>query len=382
MGRHGENIRKRKDGRWEARLIAGYDEHNKARYYSIYGKTYAEVKEKRLEWIRRNDFSMPSLPVPANMPKMPFEQLINEWLSSKRDTVKESSYVHYHRLAKNHIIPVLGHYYVAALTTDILDAFLRQKLHSGNLVNGGPLSPKTVSDIRSILLQCLAYARSLKYNCPVDCKLFSPRSSSEKIKVLSVEEQILFENLLYYNMDSFRLGTLLTLYSGLRIGEICALQWKDIYLDEGTLHINKTLIRIQDTGHQATAKTKLLITQPKTNTSQRVIPLPGFMLQLLRENQLMPDCYVLTGTMSPLEPRCCLVKYKRLLRIAGLPPYTFHTLRHTFATRCVENGFDAKSLSEILGHANVNTTLQRYVHPSMNLKRAQMERLTSLALPG
>lgn len=380
MGRHGENIRKRKDGRWEARIIAGYDMNNKPRYYSIYGKTYAEVKEKRIEWLRKVDLTKP-LPLNQNTPhKLTVTQLTEEWLRSKQDMVKESTYAHYMRVIRNHIIPELGDYYISTLTTDIIDSYLRKKLHTGNLETGGALSPKTVSDIRSVILQILEYARIRKYPCDVDNHIFCPRSGTNRIKVFSLEEQRMFEKLLYYNMSSFKLGMLVTLYSGLRIGEICALQWKDIYIKEGTLHISKTIIRIQDTDPFSSKKTKLMITHPKTDTSYRIIPLPSFILKLLDDNKQPPEYYLLTNTLHPLEPRSCLDKYKRLLRVAGLKPYTFHTLRHTFATRCIENGFDAKSLSEILGHASVSTTLQRYVHPSLDLKRAQMERLEILTI--
>lgn len=173
---------------------------------------------------------------------------------------------------------------------------------------------------------------------------------------------------------------MITLYGGLRIGEICALQWKDIHFDTGTIHITKTIIRIQELDPYSNTRTKLLITHPKTTSSHRIIPMPSFIMATLKDYQQSPDDFILTGTRKHLEPRSCLARYKRILRQAGLESFTFHTLRHTFATRCVESGFDAKSLSEILGHTNVNTTLQRYVHPSMELKRAQMERLEKLSL--
>lgn len=380
MGRHGENIRKRKDGRWEARLVTGYDENNKARYHSIYGKTYSEVKEKRNEWLRKTDLSKPLSLAQSNLHKITFSQLMNEWLYSKQDVVKESTYVHYMRIIQNHINPELGHYYVTAITTDIIDSFLRNKLHTGNLQTGNGLSAKTVADIRSVILQGLDFAQQKKYPCAVDRKLFYPRSTPNRINVLSSEEQITLEENLYYNMNSFKLGILLTLYSGLRIGELCALQWRDIHLTDGTLHISKTIIRIQDTDPFSSQKTKLLLSHPKTNSSYRIIPLPTFILNLLQENVQLPEYYLLTDSLQPIEPRSCLSRYKRLLRVTGLKSYTFHTLRHTFATRCIESGFDAKSLSEILGHASVSTTLQRYVHPSMDIKRAQMERLETLTV--
>lgn len=378
MGRHGENIRKRKDGRWEARVLTGYDEQGKARYHSIYAKSYSEVKERRTEWIRTTDLSQPL--ILSNTLKITVAQLMNEWLYSKQDIVKESTYVHYTRIIQKHINPVLGSYYLSAVTTDMINSYLRQKLHSGNLKTGYGLSPKTVADIRSIILQAMDFARYKKYPCIIDNRLFFPRSAPCQISVFSLEEQMSLEKILYCSTDAFKLGVLLSLYSGLRIGELCALQWKDIHFNDGTLRISKTIIRIQDTDSFSSQKTKLLITHPKTNSSYRIIPLPSFILKLLLEHKQPPDYYLLTASPQPMEPRSCLSRYKRLLRISGVKPYSFHTLRHTFATRCIENGFDAKTLSEILGHASVTTTLQRYVHPSMDIKRAQMERLEFLTV--
>lgn len=153
-------------------------------------------------------------------------------------------------------------------------------------------------------------------------------------------------------------------------------------MESGTIRIHKTMLRIQDLTPDARRKTKVLIDCPKTESSNRVIPMPSFLMAFLKQHRMAKDVYLLTGKRAYMEPRICLEKYKRLLIRAGLDSFTFHTLRHTFATRCVENGFDAKSLSEILGHANVNTTLQRYVHPSITLKQEQMNRLENISILG
>ena len=121
-----------------------------------------------------------------------------------------------------------------------------------------------------------------------------------------------------------------------------------------------------------------MINKPKTANSIRIVPLPEFIINYLQTMKQSPEIYVITGTIFFMEPRTCLDKYKKVLKNAGINDYTFHALRHTFATRCVEMGFDIKSLSEILGHANINVTLQRYVHPSMEMKRRQMNRLKPL----
>lgn len=377
MGRHGENIRKRTDGRWEARLIIGYDANGKAKYHSIYGKTYADAKNKRNEWLRNAELQTLALKN-KNTSKITLEQLTAEWLLSKKDTIKESTYAHYARIIRKHILPTLGNLYLSSLSAELIDDFLKQKLHNGNLKTQGAMSAKTVADIRSVLIQNIEYARHKKYTCPVEGRLFYPGGQPNPIEVLSLTEQTDLERILFSNLKPFHLGILTTLYGGLRIGEICALQWQDINLANGTIQISKTILRIENTTPLGTNKTKLIVTQPKTLTSYRTIPMPSFIIQILKEHQGNPNEYLLTGSKIPMEPRACLARYKRLLRQAGLRSFTFHALRHTFATRCIANGFDPKSLSEILGHSNVNTTLQRYVHPSMEVKRQQMERLERL----
>lgn len=379
MARRGENIHKRKDGRWEARIIFRYSSDGKACYRYLYGKTYQEAKNKRNALLAElhNTSNVTSS---YNKLKITFEQLMLEWLKFRKDTVKESTYANYINLFERHLNPDLGKYYLTSLTTEYIDAYLKEKLKSGRVDKKGGLSPKTVADIRSVLLMVIEYARSRKYPCAVDCNIFCPSVASLNIQVLTKGEQEKLEQVLFKSKDPLCLGVLLALYGGLRIGEVCALQWSDINLEDATLQINKKVIRIRDLTPDSPKKTKIIIDKPKTVNSIRTVPLPAFLINHLKPFQQEPDIYLLTGKRTIMEPRVCLAKYKKLLIQANLNDFTFHTLRHTFATRCVESGFDAKSLSEILGHANVNTTLQRYVHPSMDLKRKQMERLASISV--
>ncbi len=249
-------------------------------------------------------------------------------------------------------------------------------------IGKGGLSPKTVADIRSVLLQILLYAQRRQYPCAAQSHMFYPKNRQSATRIMTREEQAKLETVLFQCPDPLHLGILTALYAGLRIGEVCALQWGDISLESGTIRIHKTMLRIQDLTPDARRKTKVLIDCPKTESSNRVIPMPSFLMAFLKPHRMAKDVYLLTGKRAYMEPRICLEKYKRLLIRAGLDSFTFHTLRHTFATRCVENGFDAKSLSEILGHANVNTTLQRYVHPSITLKQEQMNCLENISILG
>lgn len=383
MCKHGENIRKRKDGRWEARLISEYDGTGKAKYRSFYGKTYLEAKEKRISYLRNGAEAQHQQKINiTDKSKILVSHIMIKWLDSRKDSVKESTYAHYKNLAETHILPGLGRIPLAALTSENINQFLKELLSSGRVDGKGGLSPKTVADIRSVLLLALEYARSEQYPCPDLDKIFSPHVSRPEMKVLTLEQQEKLENYLFQHPGPMELGILITLYGGLRIGELCALQWRDIHFESGTLQVSKTILRIQKEDRDKEKKTQVLISRPKTDSSNRLIPLPGFLLEFLRNFRQESESYLLTGTKFYLEPRMCLEKYKKILEKAGLESHTFHTLRHTFATRCVEKGFDPKSLSEILGHANINTTLQNYVHPSIDLKKEQMNRLEQVSVWG
>lgn len=377
MGRHGENIRKRADGRWEARYIQYYDAKGKAVYRYIYGKSYSEVKQKRKTAISQ-DLQITHSQAAAS--KILFQHLAEEWLQIKKAQVKQSTYAHYTNMLNNHILPVLGNVYTSSLTTQTIEKFLQSKLLHGRLDGTGGLSRKTVSDLASILKLILQYAKKNGYFCSCDLNFSVPSVHPPQIDILRPEECEKLLRALSRESKPIHLGILIALYSGLRIGEICALQWRDFNFSEGTVRISKTIIRITDTSQNAEKKTKVLIEKPKTKCSNRIIPLPEDLLFFCRQAQKAPDAFVLTGKSRCMEPRVCLDNYKKILRQAGLREHTFHALRHTFATRCIELGFDVKTLSEIMGHSSISITMQRYVHPSMEQKRAQMNKF-SLNIP-
>lgn len=381
MGRRGENIHKRRDGRWEARVICRYSPEGKAVYRSIYGKTYQEAKDKRKVFMS-NLSAVKNYELPQDMLKVTFDGLVCEWLEHKKGSVKESTYAAYVGIYKNHLRRSIGELYLPAVTADVIDSFLKEKMEHGRKDGNGGLSPKTVADIRSVISMVLEYAKSRNYPCRVENKLFYPAGITSSVTVLNRNEQKKLEETVFRSYGQTASGILLALYCGLRIGEICALQWKDIDFEEGVLHISKTLIRIRNLSPDASHKTKVIIEKPKTVTSTRIIPAPGFLLRYLKTFYKNPEDYILTGTSAFTEPRVYLNQYKKILKESGVRMYTFHALRHTFATRWVENGLDIKSLSEILGHSNVKTTLQRYVHPSMESKRNQMERLADNCICG
>ena len=212
---------------------------------------------------------------------------------------------------------------------------------------------------------------------PVICNLsrLSVKRKDKEMRVLTPSERESLIGILMEDMDSFKFGVFLALYTGIRIGELCALQWKDIDFARATLKVRKTIQRIQNIDRQAVSKTKIVISVPKSKCSIREIPLSVSVMDIAQNFISYPESYVLTGTSRYIEPRTMQNHFKLYVKQSGISDANFHALRHTFATRCVEVGFEIKSLSEILGHASVNITLNRYVHSSFELKRFNMSKL-------
>ena len=378
MPRRGENIRKRKDGRWEARYIKGHREDGKAIYGYLYGKTYAEAKEKKTQAAAK----LRTAAAACSRAPAVFETIIDEWLDFQRHSVKESTWLHYRRQINTHIRPELGGVKVRQLTQAVLVQFVDRKLTGGRLDGRGGLSVKTVRDLLVLLRQILGFAAGQGYMEAIAVK--SPKKKTVEIQVMEHGEQARLEGYALGGRDPYRFGVYLCLYTGLRIGELCGLRWGDVCLESKVLSVRRTIQRVDDLDPLTARKTKVIIDTPKTEASVRDIPLPAFLAAQLQRYaaHARPGDYVLTGAGDYIEPRSYYNKYKQYLKECGVGDYTFHALRHTFATRCIEQGFDPKSLSEILGHTDVTITLQRYVHSSLDLKRAHMERLAGVSHSG
>ncbi len=370
MPRRGENITKRKDGRWEARVICGYDENRRAQYRYLYGHTYAEAKAKKEYAQAKIIRSEPHPPSHA----LTLSDLAEEFLLHKQATVKRSTLAHYRYLLETYIPLTVRQMRLLHISTVIVERLSVELLRHGGRA-GGELSSKTVRDVLTLMRAMFGYAVVRGYIAADDLHFSLPRNTPKPISILEREEQRRLEHFVTERPDSGRLGVYLTLYTGLRIGELCALRWSDIDLDHAELYVRRTIQRVPCHGER---RTEVVIAEPKTRTSVRTIPLPSFLVAYLavQHRSISEEAaYLLTGTTRYIEPSDYYAKYERWIRKLGMPHYSFHALRHTFATRCMESGFDAKSLSEILGHADVHITLDRYVHPSMTLKRQQMERL-------
>lgn len=373
MTRTGSNIYKRKDGRWEARYIKYYDMNGKAKYGYLYARTYTEVKRKLCDAYSKCELH-------TIKDEALLEHVTQKWLEANRMKVKESTYAHYYHLCSRHILPDLGKYPISKISTQLMEKYIQDLLTSGRLDGKGGLSSKTVSDIMAILKNIFEFAHYEGHPTICSFERLSFKKEAKGMRVLTQQEQRDLQVVLMTGMDRIKLGVLVSLYTGMRIGEICALKWENINTEQKVIKVRATLQRVQDINSQGHTKTKVLISTPKSACSARDIPLPEFLNEILKERREAPDCFLLTGKANQfIEPRTMQNHFKRYVQESHIENVNFHALRHTFATRCVELDFEIKSLSEILGHANVNITLNRYVHPSFDLKMEYMQKLNPVA---
>lgn len=360
MPRKGENIYKRKDGRWEGRYKSGYNEAGKTVYRSVYGKTYNEVKNK-LQPLK-------VLPIVTKKSgSLTVKELFEEWFSSVKIRVKESTYANYRMKADKHILPEFGGLRYELLTVQMLHNFIDKKIKSG-------LSAKYVSDIIIVFKSMAKYISKVHGFGNHIADVVLPKSEKKDMKLLSESQQKKLCGYLTKNLNNTSLCVLLSLYTGLRVGEVCGLKWNDIDFERNILTVRRTVQRISsDSG------TKLLIDSPKSHTSRRSIPIPQFLADVLRKYKSFDENYILSGTEKIIEPRTMQRKFQSILKKASLPSVNYHSLRHIFATNCIKLGFDVKTLSEILGHSSVQTTLSRYVHSSMERKSQCMNLIKLIA---
>lgn len=357
MAKKGINIYKRSDGRWEGRYRNGLREDGKPKYRSVYAKTYSEVKEKllKLKATEQKNITPCSLTV---------EILLNEWLNMKKSSVKESTVANYAFKVDRHLKPFFSGLKFSSLSPKMIYDFIAEKKSEG-------LSAKYISDM-IVILKSMAKYTAKTYHCANEIDdVEPPKTAKKELKLYSEGEQRILKSALMKEINPTKFGILLCLFSGIRIGELCALKWSDIDLSNGLLHVTKTCQRIKRSN-----STKIVITSPKSASSSRSIPLPEFLLNILREfTPSDNNSYFLSGSEKIVEPRTMQYRFKSVLKKANLPSMNFHSLRHIFATNCIEIGFDVKTLSEILGHGSTGITLNLYVHSSMNHKRECMEKL-------
>lgn len=366
MPRRGENIRKRKDGRWEGRY-----KDTDGKYKSVYGKSYREAKEK-LNKKRAIEKDTNSGAEVRSVPVVLFKTVCQEWLNLKKLKIKASSYSTYYTAVYNHLIPAWGEQNILRIDFSAeVPKLILQKIEE-------ELSAKRIYEIIQRLRQILKFAQRNYGLSDIDIQADIQQCIQKEIQILTDEEQQKLTNLLLIKKDIRKLGVLLSLYMGLRIGEVCALKWKDINFETGTLTISKTLQRIKNFDENSPAKTKIIIGTPKSAKSCRCLPIPKFLLEILKEYRGYEHEYILTGSPTVfIEPRQYENIFKSYLKETGISFINYHALRHKFATTAVEKNVDIKTLSDILGHSNITITMQLYVHPSMKNKQLCIEKIAS-----
>lgn len=370
MPRRGENIYKRKDGRYEGRYIKGYRENKKAIFGYVYGYKYKEVKDDLLRL--KADLAVKKCKKGV-VGDGTMENYLFYWLDTlAKPVIKQSTYGCYKRQIYKHLLPALGKIYLSELDASHISAF-----HESLLSN--TLKETTIQNILRLLN--IVLTRACKDNLLMvnPCKSFlSSKTYTKKRKVFSLSERKKIIDAVCKE-DELKLEILLPLYTGIRLGELCALRLSDIYPEEGILTIRQTVQRISLFEGEK-SKTKLIVDTPKSHSSVRDIPIPPPLKLLLKQRKAAGQAsdYLLGGKSYPVEPRTVQRHFHTLLKEIGLSCRGPHSLRHTFATSCLEQGADIATISELLGHASYEITYQ-YLHTFSDKKKNVVKRLCKAA---
>lgn len=306
---------------------------------------------------------------------MTTRELLIEWLECyKKERVKTRTYWRYHGIIELHILPELGDIEISSLTRRRIQEFLTHKKKEGNARSGEQLSSTSTNLILTVLNLAFEYACDMELIEENPCvKLKRVPEDSRIIASFTKDEQRRIELLIETEGDRRLFGVLLCLYSGLRIGELLALEWNDVDLENGIITIDKTVYREKDN----CGKWQVCVDKPKTKSSERIIPLPSYIVeQLIEYKASARSNFVVENKKGErMSIRSYQFMFERLTEKAGVRKLNFHALRHTFATRAIECGMDIKTLSEIMGHKNASVTLNRYAHSMLDTKIAMMNRL-------
>jgi integrase len=370
-GHNEGSIRKRSDGTWEARYTTGFDNKGKQIQKSVYGKTRNEVAMKltlALEKLSTGKYIDPS--------HMKFSEHLKNWLELKRNKIKPNTYDCYEQYIDLHIIPELGGIKLKNLKRKTIQDFYENKLIEGRLKDKGGLSSATIMKMHNIIHSALEKAvvdKIIASNPTKDAEL--PKSDEKERRVLSLDEQKVFITALAG--DRLELAFLIEITTGMRLGEVLALTWDDIYLKEKYLVVRRTLarVKIRDGGGDG-AKYKLVPQEPKTEKGKRLIPIPDALISRIEQHRLNQEkekvrykevyeynnIVFCTQFGTYIQPRNYMRSFYRIVEKAKIPKANVHSLRHTFATRMLEMGESAKVVQELLGHKNITTTLNTYTH--------------------
>ncbi len=296
------------------------------------------------------------------MTEKKIREISEAWKEDKRPYVKLSTFAAYTLILENHILPFFGE--SKELKEQMVQSFVLKKLESG-------MSAKTVKDILIVLKMVMKFGVKKEWMAYYEWDIKYPSETGSKdIEVLTVANHKKILNYIHDNFTFRNLGIYICLSTGLRIGEVCALKWSDIDVIKGTICIQRTIERIYII-ENGLKYTKLIINTPKTKNSFREIPMSKELLSIVRpfKKVVNDDYFILANEQTPTEPRTYRNYYKKLMKHLAIPQIKFHGLRHSFATRCIESNCDYKTVSVLLGHSNISTTLNLYVHPNIEQKK-------------
>ncbi len=358
MPRKGENIRKRKDGRWEARYFKGRDEHGRIRYGYVYAKTYRQVREKKTHMIQQMVKKDVCIPIESEINTI--ECLSQIWMRDKKERVKPSTYANYESIIMKHIEGVFEKNLKQITKKDIysfVESLAKKELQASTI--------RSITDVLRYILRKGSQMGIIE-NEIAECCIY--RSGRNTVRVCSGDDREKIEQILFSIDNLFATGILLMLSTGIRVGELCGIRWEDINFEEKTFRIIRTIQRIKNDGNEREkGKTYIHIGIPKTETSLRAIPIPTKLYSLLQKYKSLPSHYLLTGSSSCMEPRNVQKRFETILRRNQITHYNLHSLRHGFASTAIEKGIDCKTVSSILGHSSTKITLDLYVHSSRKM---------------
>lgn len=308
-----------------------------------------------------------------------FKTLVNTWLNQKKPMITPSTHANFTLIAENHLIPYFGRRKIGSVTEADVQRYIVHLYEAGRLDKSGGLAVKTIRDVILVLRLAMGFACKERVIPPLNWDLieYPKERAVKKVVSLSKDQEQDLIQCIYMNLNRKTAGILIALFTGVRIGELCGLQMRDVSLADKTICINKTVQRIYD---KKKGGSSIHIGPPKTKTSARTIPVPSLLMNIIKKFHTdNPKHHFLTGRTKPTEPRTYRQFFARFLKRHGLAKVKFHEIRHTFAVRAIEiPEFDIKSLSEILGHKNVSFTLNVYGSANLRQKAKCMNLLNDL----
>lgn len=365
MGKRGENIYKRKDGRWEGRYIKKRKVDGSIQFGYIYGKKYLEVREKLLEMklVYQQYYNNQ-----VSFQRTTLTQWSEIWLNQQKKYIKQSTWVSYRSKLSLHVWPSIGAYKLYLLTTDDLNNWSNDLLKE--------LNPNSTRAVIRVLCTCLEKAVKTGIIAKNPCKdIILPKLTSPTIRALTKEEQKKLQTCAWNSNNGLPVN--LALETGLRIGEISGLKWEDIDFSICFLTVNRTLQRLPQLDTNTRRKTSLVELTPKTVAAQRMIPLSPRIIELFEIKKSQSTGPYVFGGEKPCEPRLLTYWFKDICVQAGISDIRFHSLRHTFATRCLERGISIGTISALLGHSSIKMTLDTYISTSLDEKRKAIKLISS-----